>query len=146
MILDIKSFMENLQDDGKMSKGEPKEVVYPKVKKLAVLLHAKWSKTNLIQFQTNKSKAYKAIVGIIVSLRLHMDLASVLPTLKIYASSKNAEKMYVLVNDDTGGQRKLILAVVKFFHSKQNVMVGQHNPSLAIRVAWCVCHNTLRKL
>ena len=41
-ILDIKSFMENLQDEGKMSKGEPKEMVYPRVKKLAGLLHTKW--------------------------------------------------------------------------------------------------------
>ena len=144
-ILDIKSFMENLQDEGKMSKGEPKEMVYPRVKKLAGLLHTKWLKTNLIQFEANKSRAYKAVVGIIISLCLHMDLVSVLPALKIYASGKNAEKMYVLLNDDTGGQRKLVHAAIKFFHSKQNVTIGQRNPSLAVRVAWCICHDTVQK-
>ena len=104
--------MKPLQDVGNMSKTG--EQVYPRVKKLASQLYEKWLKTNLIKLDQNKARGCKTIVGVIVKLRKHMDLSCVLPCLKKYSAVKNAEKMYVLGNDFTGGQRQLISAVVAF--------------------------------
>ena len=48
LIVDIATFMDHIQDDGKMSTGDVREMVYSKVKKLSSQLYDKLSKTKLL--------------------------------------------------------------------------------------------------
>jgi len=148
LILDVKDFIVPLQDPGKVGKqkkgGGAAEYQYPKLTALAKKYFDLFKKTKLITLSTNATRDKKAILGCILKSRSHMDVFNVNPRLSQHIQGKNAEKIYVIGNDDTGGQKIFITACYSYFSSKVVKQQSLRNGSVAVRVAFCLCHPSLR--
>jgi hypothetical protein len=74
-----------------------------------------------------------------------VDACNVHPSLMNYVPDKNVEQVCIVGNDETGGQRVVIMACYSYFSSKVVKQQSQRNPSTAIRVVHCLCHPSVRR-
>ena len=143
LFISTEEFVRGLQDDGKMSKRNIMQ--YPKCKKLALELYAHWKTTGLMNLGANKSRDGAVILSKIIQQRKHIDKIGVLPQLLPFAGDWDSDKMYLISNDETGGQRALISLCAAHYGMQQKKQESQRTPSLAICVVYCLCHPSLRK-
>ncbi len=141
LFLDLKVLMPLLQDEGRQ--GKPKKdgsaiYEYPQLKKLAGLYYRKFEKKKKkIPLTSNKARDMQVILSVIERTRKHWDRINVHPTLLQHIKNQNVEKVFIIGNDVTGGQRVPITG-------KMMKQQGQRDGSLAIRVVYCLCHHSLR--
>ena len=149
MSVDLDVLMVLLQDEGKLGKPNKKDGTrhyeYPQLKTLAGKYYDKFKEMkNMFPFSANKSRETNAILVCLVNLRQHMDKHRVLPSLLAHLKNHTGEKVFVLNNDETGGQQPLITACHSHFSNRQVKQQGQRNGSVAIRVVYCLCHPSIR--
>ena len=149
LFIDVKDLIVALQDEGKAGKpkdGAPPTYRWPKLTPIATKYYElfKKKKTKIIPLTANASRDKQAILSCIIRSQKHMDMVNVLPSLMQHVRNKNVEKVFIINNDVTGGQRLLITNCYSFFSSRVVKQQGMRNGSIAIRVAYCLCHPSLR--
>jgi len=142
--VDTATFVEQLQEVGEMNTNKsPPVMEYKELTKLVNAIYNKFKSSKLIDLPKNKSRTIKKMLGMLVHLRNHMDVHEVLPELRAHLPSTSTnEKMYLIDNNASGGQERYVSNLVaKFGKSKP---ASQRNPSLAIRIVICLCHQSVR--
>ena len=138
-----KDFMTNLQDEGRLSKGENRQMEYPKIKKLAGLIYRS-IKDEVDGVPKNQTTATKAITNAIVRRRIQMDVSSVLPDLHSYVK-KTADQMYIVANEADGGQHHIIKQCFAYFNSRLKKNKSKRTPSVGIRLASALMDPSIRE-
>lgn len=144
LFLEVETFMKALQDMGAMKTKKSKQVYeYKGLKTLAGAFYNKWKDSKLINMGENKSRTVNSILSVLLRMRNAMDVHEVLPSLQSYALP-GKEQMFIIQNDDTGGQEQIISACVARFGKAKKKASEARNASIAVRLAACLCHPSIR--
>ena len=139
MCLPTEEFMKRLQSEGERDKKSKEQLLtFPDMKKLAKQYYSLWSKLKLDGLDQNRTRCENKLVGVLVKMRRHVDVHQVDAELQQYAFD-GAEKMYVLSNDDNGGQEIFTRNVLKKWCTFTVTKAAQRNPSVATRAMAAFC-------
>eukprot|EP00984_Skeletonema_dohrnii_P033727 scaffold31240_cov189-Skeletonema_dohrnii-CCMP3373.AAC.1 len=133
-------FMKLLQGEGVRDRKSKEQLLkFPDIKKLAEKFNSLWNnKLKLDGLDQNKSRFENKLVGLIVKLRRHVDVHQLDDDLQQYAPV-GAEKMYVLTNDENGGQEILTRQVLTKWCTAAVKKTANRNPSVATRAMAAFC-------
>jgi hypothetical protein len=96
----------------------------------------------VLKSSENQTRAARGILNSILTKRHTVDVSPVVPSWIQFAIPGN-DTMYVVTNEDGGGQNIVMRLCVALFGSRLSKNKTKRNPSIAVRLAAALCDSTV---